>query len=174
MQLPDDLRAALASSFFIRTTMARRRSGLPRTVETTYVWRGEHRVVLSGYPGSRDWVANMAAHPAVTLHTVEPSPNGRLYTLPGTARVLRDREERVPNLLAFIERWALRPGFPRHRFQLALAAIRCNRRLRLPWWGPFALVRRILDRMPCVEITVTGPATIVDGPPDLSEPRPGR
>ena len=50
-ELNPRLRAILQDSFYIRTTMTRRRSGGPRTVETTYYWNGTDQVVLSGYPG---------------------------------------------------------------------------------------------------------------------------
>ncbi|MBI4201792.1 MAG: hypothetical protein HY532_01580 [Chloroflexi bacterium] len=170
--LNQDLSHILQHSFFIRTTMKRRRNGLPRTLETTYVWDGGDRIYLSGYPGKRDWVANMAAYPEVTVHTVE---GDRWYDIPARARVLRNREERLPHLFAFIENWAKRPGYPRWRFMLFLTAIRWNRALRLPWWGPFLLARRILDAMPCVEITFVGqPVPRPGGPPPLSESREGR
>ncbi len=172
LTLPSDLRLILEHSFYIRTTMKRRRSGLPRTVETTYVWDGGNCVVISGYPGKRDWVANMAANPDVTLHTVE---GDRSYDIPARARVLRDRKERLPHLLAFIEHWAVRPGYPRWQFMLFLRSVRCNRALHLPWWGPFYFARRILDQMPCVEITFTGePVLRPGGPPPLSEQHGGR
>ena len=70
-ELDPRLRVILEDSFYIRTTMIRRRSGGPRTVETTYYWNGDDEVVLSGYPGPRDWVANINANPTVTLHTAE-------------------------------------------------------------------------------------------------------
>ncbi len=142
--------------------MLGRRSGVTRVVETTYVWNGGPQLYLSGYPGARDWVANMRAHPDVTVHTVE---GNRWYDIPGRARVVRSREERTPYVLAFIDRWSSRggAGLP---FQWTLKAVRINHRLRLPWWGPFYLVRRILDRMPCVEITFTGaPVPRPSGPP---------
>ncbi len=167
--LPKKLRAVLRDSFYIRTTMTRRRSGGQRTVETTYYWNGADEVVLSGYPGRRDWVANMAAKPVVTLHTVEFEP---CYDIPGRARVLWNTDERLPHLFNFIGRWAERPGFPRRRFALALGAIKLNRKLRLPWWGPFWFARRVLDAMPCVVVTFTGPPELRPaGPPPLSEPR---
>ncbi len=166
------LRTILENSFFIRTTMTRRRSGTPRTIETTYVWDGARQIVISGYPGRRDWVANMAAHPEVMVHTVE---GDQWFDIPATARVLRDRDERVPHLLAFIEHWAERPGFPRRRFMFVVNMIKRNRRLHLPWWGPFYAVRKILDQMPCVEITFTGePVRRPGGPPPLSEPQTDR
>lgn len=145
--------------------MTRRRSGGERTVETTYTWDGVDRVYLSGYPGRRDWVANMAANPVVTITTVEGERN---YVIAARASVLKQRNERVDHLLAFIDRWAERPGFPRKRFRLLLGAVRLNRRLHLPWWGPFYLVRRILDQMPCVELQFTEAPRLLEG--DLPEP----
>ena len=140
--IPDDLRRILELSFVLRTTMTRRKSGGSRTIETTYTWDeaedGSIRVYLSGYPGRRDWVANMGANPTVVVTTVEGETN---YVIPAQARVLRERNERVEHLLAFIDRWAERPDFPRKRFRFVLASIRLNRRLRLPWWGPFYLAR---------------------------------
>ena len=146
--------------------MTRRKSGGDRTVETTYTWDHIDRVYLSGYPGRRDWVANMGANPVVTITTVEGE---QTYVIPALATVLKARKERVEHLLAFIDRWAERPGFPRTRFRLLLGAIRLNRRLHLPWWGPFYLVRRILDQMPCVELRFVGPPLILEeDPPEPS------
>lgn len=149
--------------------MIRRRSGIPRTVETTYVWDGGRHLVLSGYPGKRDWVANMKANPLLTVHTVEGET---CYDIQGKARVLRDRDERTPLLLNFIEHWAKRPGYPRWQFAIILGVLRAHRALRLPWWGPFAMARRTFDRMPCVEIELLGdPVERPGGPPPLSEPQ---
>ena len=170
-QLPSRLTEILESSFVIRTTMTRRRSGGQRTIETTYVWDGGQRIVLSGYPGKRDWVANMKANPHVTLHTVE---GDEWFDVPATARIITDRSERVPLLVSFVEHWAAQPGFPRRRFMFFLGAVKLNRKLHLPWWGPFMIARRILDRMPCVELTFAGePITRPGGPPDSSEPQHG-
>ena len=158
--MTDELRRILDLSFVLRTTMTRRRSGGKRTIETTYTWDGSDCVYLSGYPGRRDWVANMGAHSEVVVTTVEGERN---YVIPATARVLKDRNERVEHLLAFIDRWAERRGFPRKRFRFLLGSIRLNRRLHLPWWGPFFLVRRILDQMPCVELRFTGEPQLLEG-----------
>lgn len=172
IHIEPQLQEILTHSFVIRTTMRRRRSGTLRTVETTFVWDGGDRIVLSGYPGKRDWVANMAAHPDVTLHTVE---GGRWYDIPARARVVRNRDERLPLLLKFVEHWANRPGFPRGRVMFFVNAVRINRKLHLPWWGPFFFARKILDRMPCVEIRFVGePASRPGRPPSQSElPPPG-
>ena len=162
--LPEALRRTLRDSFVVRVSHRGRRTGTPRVLETTYVWDGGLRVYLSGYPGRRDWVANMAAGPSVTLHTVESEPR---YDVPAKARVLRGRDERMPHVLAFVERWASRGagGWP---LRLALRAVRLNRALRLPWWGPFYPVRRLLDAMPCVELEIVGEPVVRRGP----SPRP--
>jgi hypothetical protein len=170
--LPARVRSTLSESFFIRTTVTRRRSGTPRTVETTYVWDGGRRLIISGYPGKRDWVASMAAHPELTVHTVEGDV---WYDIRGRARVLRDPKERLPHLLAFIAHWAKRPGYPRLQIRMILGVLRVHRALRLPWWGPFAMARRTLDRMPCVQIELLGePVERAGGPPPLSEPQTDR
>lgn len=169
--LPDPLKRILGESFYLRTTL-KRKDGTPRVIETTYYWDGADHIVLSGYPGKRDWVASIARNSEVTVHTVEFEP---VYDISATARVIRDRNERVPYLIKFIEHWTLRPGFPRRRFQFLLGAVKLNRKLRLPWWGPFIFARRIFDQMPCVLITLTGDPVEREGlPPALSEPQKGR
>jgi hypothetical protein len=165
------MRRVLRESFFIRTTLVRK-NGAPRTIETTYYWDGGDRIALSGYPGKRDWVASISRNPDVTVHTVEFEPG---YDIKGTARVLRDRNERLPYLLKFIERWTERPGFPRRRFQLLIGAVKTNRKLHLPWWGPFYFARKVFDQMPCIVITFTGEPVLRQGEmPKLSEPQEGR
>jgi hypothetical protein len=172
--LNDELRAILGGSFAIRTTMTRRRSGTPRTMETTFHWDGKERVYLSGHPGRRDWVANMAQHPHVTLHTAEASASGLWYDIPATARVLRDRAVRMPHLLGFIERFTQWPGSGMRWLRLVVKLMRWNHQLRLPWWGPLYLARRVLDQMPCVELTLTGEPVARSRVAALSEPRGGR
>ncbi len=87
------------------------------------------------------------------------------YDLPAIACVLRDRNERTGPLLAFLTHWAERPEAPRSVFNLVVSAIRLNRRSHLPWWVPSYLIRRLLDSMPCVQITLTGAATRRASPP---------
>lgn len=173
--LPNELEKILSESFYIRTTLTRK-NGTPRTIETTFVWSqedGVNKIVLSGYPGKRDWVASMSKNPDVTVHTVESEP---WFDIPAEARVVRDLNEKLPKIFAFIEHWALRPGFPRTKFRILLGAVKINRALKLPWWGPFILAKRIFNGMPCVEIIFTGdPTRRADGgPPPLSEPRDDR
>jgi hypothetical protein len=166
---PEDLQRILQGSFALRTTLVRK-NGRRRTIETTYWWDGAREIVLSGFPGKRDWVASLARSPKVVIHTVEIGPP---WDIDGTARVLRQHDERMPYLMRFIERWMSQPGFPRRRFGLALGAVKLNARLGLGWWGPFRLARRIFDAMPCVVITLEGrPRRRFGPPPEPDAPRP--
>jgi hypothetical protein len=174
-ELPPQLEEILANSFYIRTTFARK-NGTSRTIETTFVWtqeNGVNRIILSGYPGKRDWVASMSRNSEVTIHSVEFEP---WFDIPAEARVIRNLDEKLPKIFAFIEHWSLRPGFPRKKFKILLGAVKINRALHLPWWGPFILAKKIFNGMPCVEITFTGDAVVRGdgGPPALSEPQEGR
>ena len=157
-----DLRRLLDASFVIRVSHAGRRSGLPRVLETTFSWDGADKIVLSGYPGKRDWVANMGANPEVTVYTAEGSP---WLAVPARARALRSRKERTPRLIAYVRRWLRLPGGQRALIRCALHAVTLNRALGLPWWGPFYCVRRIFDAMPCVELTLEGPPVRRSAPP---------
>jgi deazaflavin-dependent oxidoreductase (nitroreductase family) len=171
--MPKTFEEILRDSFYLRVTMLRKKSGTPRTVELTYVWDGKDRVVLSGFPGRRDWVANMGANPEVVVHTVEFNP---WFDIRARARAVNNRRERLPHLLTYIEHWSKRPGYRRPVVLCVIRAVRINRALRLPMWGPFWLLRRkIFDPMPCVELTFTSkPALRPEGPPALSEKREGR
>ena len=164
--LPQDLLEQLEQAFFIRFTTTGRRSRQARTTETTFVWdalpSGVGRIYVSGYPGRRDWVANVQAHPSVTLHTVE---YGVYYDILAHGRVILIPSDRTKPLLSFLHRWANRPESKQKVFGWLVAAIEINQRLRLPWWGPFYLVRRILDRMPCVEFTFVGEPIRRNTPP---------
>ena len=169
MRIDDAFRRALHTSFVIRVTHTGRRSGLLRVLETTYYWDGEGKIYLSGYPGKRDWVANMGAHPEATVYTIE---RGQWFAVPATARVLRVREERTPYVMAYIRHWLRLGGGQRRLVRWALTAVRVNRALRLPWWGPFYCIRRVFDAMPCVELTLTGmPVPLGAPPPEPTLPR---
>lgn len=170
--IPAELQQILSDSFYIRTTLIRKDES-PRTIETTYVWDGANKILLSGYPGKRDWVASMSKNNEVTVHSVEFEP---WFDIPAHARVVKDLDEKFPKVVSFIEHWAKRPGFPRTRFKILLGAVKINRILKLPWWGPFMIAKRIFNGMPCVEITFTGNPVMRDGdgPPALSEQREGR
>jgi deazaflavin-dependent oxidoreductase (nitroreductase family) len=166
--LPSALRAALREGFAVRTLHTGRRTGAPRMVETTFAWDGADHLVLSGYPGARDWVANLAANPRASV--LVPTEQA-VYAIPVRARVLRARRERVPHLLRFVGRWARRMGAQGWILLAAVGLLRAHHALRLPWWGPYAIAARLLERMPCVELTFTGAPRAVDArAQDASEP----
>lgn len=139
----------LRDEFVIHTTLSRKRTGGKYTLATTFVWDGSDCLYLSGYPGKRDWVANMASNPQVVIHIHCGDAVWDIYSY---ATVLRNRDQRMPHLLNFINHWAAKGGVASLLFRLLLAIIRINHFLHFGWWGPFRLVRNILDRMPCVRI----------------------
>ena len=149
LEIPSELVKILNKSFLIRISIKGRRTNTTKVVELTFYWNGQKKVYLSGYPGKRDWVANMKTHQNVTLHTVEFNPK---WDIPSKARIVTNQEERIVYILKYIERWSKRPGYPRILIQFAIKMIKINKKLKLPWWGPFRLAKRILNQMPCVEI----------------------
>jgi deazaflavin-dependent oxidoreductase (nitroreductase family) len=68
---PRPLADGLAATGTCELTTTGRRSGRPRRVEIWYVVV-DGRVVVTGTPGPRDWLANLRAHPRATLHLREP------------------------------------------------------------------------------------------------------
>ncbi|WP_250002728.1 nitroreductase/quinone reductase family protein [Actinoplanes sp. M2I2] len=71
----------------ITTTGAR--TGRLRRIEIWF-YRFEDRIYLSGLPGRRGWLANLAATPRLTFHL----KNGVQADLPATARIVTDEQER--------------------------------------------------------------------------------
>ncbi|GIF37158.1 nitroreductase/quinone reductase family protein [Actinoplanes xinjiangensis] len=67
MTVTDEARRALDRQRTVEITTIGRRSGQPRRIET-WRYRAAGRYWLTGSPGSRDWYANVVAHPAFTLH----------------------------------------------------------------------------------------------------------
>jgi deazaflavin-dependent oxidoreductase (nitroreductase family) len=67
MTKTEDARQALNRQQTVHITTIGRRSGQPRRVET-WRYRAAGRYWLTGSPGTRDWYANLLAHPEFTLH----------------------------------------------------------------------------------------------------------
>jgi deazaflavin-dependent oxidoreductase (nitroreductase family) len=67
MTVEDAARQALEQQRTVEITTTGRRSGQPRRIET-WRYRADGRYWLTGSPGSRDWYANVLAHPEFTLH----------------------------------------------------------------------------------------------------------
>ena len=104
MILNDVVQNYLRNGFVMHTTLSRKRTGGNYNLETTFVWDGADCLYLSGYPGKRDWVANMASNPQVVVHIYCGEVIWDIYSY---ATVLRDRDERIPHLLNFINHWAI-------------------------------------------------------------------
>lgn len=61
------MRAELADDPTIDITTMGRRSGLPRRIEI-WMLHVDGRFFITGTPGRRDWVANLAADPSLVVH----------------------------------------------------------------------------------------------------------
>jgi deazaflavin-dependent oxidoreductase (nitroreductase family) len=105
----DEVRAALAidasSTIEDRTidiTTTGRRSGQPRRIEIVFNRVGED-FYLSGIPAptTRDWLANLAAHPQFTFHL----KHDVVADLPATATIIREPGERRRILAVFVEQF---------------------------------------------------------------------
>lgn len=110
----EDVRQALAtdrtSTLEDRTidiTTTGRRSGEPRRFEIAFYRLGDD-IYLSGIPAptTRNWLANLAAHPQFTFHL----KHGVIADLPATATVIVDLAERRRVLAAFVEEFNSRHG----------------------------------------------------------------
>jgi hypothetical protein len=86
-----------------------RRSGAVRRVETWYVVV-DGRIVVTGTPGPRHWMANLRHDPAAVLHLREPARD-----LPVTAQEVVDRTVR---LRVVAEAWRLQPWYAEQPFSV--------------------------------------------------------
>ena len=88
--MDDHIKKALQGrEVVIDITTIGRRSGAPRRIE---IWfhNIDGRIIITGQPGPRDWLANLIANPEFTLHL-----KGAVQAdLPAKARVITDPEER--------------------------------------------------------------------------------
>jgi deazaflavin-dependent oxidoreductase (nitroreductase family) len=102
-QAPDEaVRAALARNGVIDITTTGRRSGQPRRIEIAYHVIGG-QIYISGLPSrrTRDWLHNLRANPALTVHV----KRGAQADLPATARVIDDPAERREVLNQVARNW---------------------------------------------------------------------
>lgn len=86
-----------------------RRSGEVRQVETWYVVV-DGRIVLTGTPGARSWLANLRRDPSAVLHLREPERD-----LAVTAREVTERAERL-NVVT--QAWRLQPWYAEQPFSV--------------------------------------------------------
>lgn len=96
----EGIRAALARdmTIFIVTTGAK--SGQPRTVEIWFLNVGG-RIVITGTPGRRDWLANLRSNPDFTFRLKESVE----AELPARATRITDEGERRRLLTDVAARW---------------------------------------------------------------------
>lgn len=86
-----------------------RRSGAVRRVETWYVVV-DARIVVTGTPGPRDWLANLRREPGAVLHLRDPARD-----LPVTAQEVTGRSDR---LRVVAEAWRLQPWYAEQPFSV--------------------------------------------------------
>lgn len=87
--MDESVRQALATDRIIDITTTGRQTGQPRRLET-WLYRASGTLYLTGRPGRRSWLANIAADPALTVH-IKTSATA---DLPATGRVIHDEAER--------------------------------------------------------------------------------
>lgn len=91
---------ALRHGGVIDITTTGRKSGQPRRIEIVF-FHVDGRVYITGFPGTRAWVANLKADPRFTFHLKK----GVVADLPATARQVIDPEERQTVLQAALRTW---------------------------------------------------------------------
>jgi deazaflavin-dependent oxidoreductase (nitroreductase family) len=92
--------AALRAGGLIDITTTGRRSGVPRRIEIVF-FNFEGRLFVSGLPGRRAWVANLANDPRLTVHL----KRGAQADVPATARIITDEAERRPIIERVCRAW---------------------------------------------------------------------
>jgi hypothetical protein len=95
-----DIRDALARGGIIDITTTGRSSGQARRIEIVF-FNVAGRVYISGLPGTRGWMANLAADPRLTFHLKQ----GIVADLPATARIVTDPGERRPVIETVVRTW---------------------------------------------------------------------
>lgn len=98
--MPALVSAELADDAIVDITTIGARSGAPRRIE---IWMldVEGRYFVTGTPGPRHWVANVAAHPDLTVHLKRHAG----VDLPAVGRVVDDEATRRAVLSSAPARW---------------------------------------------------------------------
>ncbi|MCB2176538.1 MAG: nitroreductase family deazaflavin-dependent oxidoreductase [Actinomycetales bacterium] len=86
-----------------------RRSGQVRRVETWYVVV-DGRIVVTGTPGTRDWLANLRQDPGAIIHLRDPARD-----LAVTAQEVTERADRLRVVAAA---WRLQPWYAEQPFSV--------------------------------------------------------
>ncbi len=97
-----EVQAALGRNQIVDITTTGRRSGRPRRLEIA-MHSIDGRIYISGMPSTRrrNWLANLAADPRMTLHL----KRGVRADLPATARIIEDEPERREILGVVAQNW---------------------------------------------------------------------
>lgn len=96
----DEIRAALTTDRTIDIVTTGARSGEPRETEIWFMVV-DGRIVITGTPGRRDWVANLRADPEFTFRLKESVD----AELPARATPVTDPDERRALLSDISARW---------------------------------------------------------------------
>ena len=95
-----DIVAALRTGGVIDITTIGRRSGQPRRIEIAF-FNVDGRVYITGFPGTRAWMANLRADPRLVFHLKRHV----VVDLPATARVVTEEAERRAVLEVALRTW---------------------------------------------------------------------
>ncbi len=87
--MDDRARTALEHDLTVDITTTGARSGAPRRLEI-WMLHIDGRFFITGTPGPRSWLANLRAHPALTVHLKQ----GVAAEVAGTAREVTDEPTR--------------------------------------------------------------------------------
>lgn len=98
--MDQQVRDALQQGHTIDITTTGKRSGQPSRIELAFQNIDGH-IYLSGFPGKRDWYANLIANPAFTFHLKQTVS----ADLPATARAITDPAERRAVFIPFLANW---------------------------------------------------------------------
>jgi deazaflavin-dependent oxidoreductase (nitroreductase family) len=96
----DAIDAALSRGGTIDITTSGRRTGRPRRIEIVF-FAIDGGIYISGMPGRRGWLANLAADPRLTFHL----KRGVRADLPASARIVTDEVERRSILAHITAAW---------------------------------------------------------------------
>ena len=94
-----EIAQALEQDRTIDITTTGRKSGEPRRIE---IWfhNLDGRLLISGFPGRRDWYANVVTHPEFTFHLKDTAQ----ADLPARARAITSEAERREILSRLLEK----------------------------------------------------------------------
>lgn len=140
---------ALQNDFLIDLTTFGRNTGRPHTIECRFMYENG-KVYVSGFPGKRDWLANVTKNPKVFIRLKQSID----VAIAAEGRVVTSEKERRPLLARYMEFWTpINPVEKALRF-VVISLTKFWVKTRLPLWGPMLPISRIMKKMPLVEFTL--------------------